>query len=471
MKSLWDELDAMNTFSACGCDCVCGAKEKSVKAHQDERLLQFLMGVNDTFIGVRSNILLSSPLPTIGQAYSLVIQDEKQREIHATPTYPGESLSCMVNNHTPRKFNENKNQKAVYDSKTNTVFCNYCKKPGHTIDKCYKIHGFPTDFKFTKAKRFQNGVQSNNVFSSGDENEQPSRGNNDTKSLRPFTEEPMVLGKEQGGLYILKSCLPEVSPSFPKAVSSCLSSSAPVFKLPKAQLSCVSDSALIFTAYSSFFDSNVKERLRHYRLGHIPLSNMKNIFPISSCSKFTSPCIICPMARQSKLPSPRSTITTKSAFDLIHVDTWGPYKIATHDGFKYFITIVDDFTRATWTHLLSTKSNAFPVLQSFLSMVERQFNSKVKIIRSDNGFELGSGKLQTDFLSPMCTPPSPITSPEFSPSRASSLSPESTPPNSPEPIVETILRQSSRIPKNPSYLKDYICNAVTLTDMNANCFF
>ncbi|KAH0695814.1 hypothetical protein KY289_013296 [Solanum tuberosum] len=30
--------------------------------------------------GVRSNILLSSPLPTIGQAYSLVIQDEKQRE-------------------------------------------------------------------------------------------------------------------------------------------------------------------------------------------------------------------------------------------------------------------------------------------------------------------------------------------------------------------------------------------------------
>ncbi|XP_060180661.1 uncharacterized protein LOC132610376 [Lycium barbarum] len=51
MKSLWDELDAMNTFSACGCECTCGAKEKTVKAHQDEKLLQFLMGLNDTFIG------------------------------------------------------------------------------------------------------------------------------------------------------------------------------------------------------------------------------------------------------------------------------------------------------------------------------------------------------------------------------------------------------------------------------------
>ncbi|XP_075077383.1 uncharacterized protein LOC142164106 [Nicotiana tabacum] len=70
MKSLWDELDALNTFSGCVCACDCGAKAKNLKAHHDKRLLQFLMGLNETFIGVRSNILLSSPLPTIGHAYS-----------------------------------------------------------------------------------------------------------------------------------------------------------------------------------------------------------------------------------------------------------------------------------------------------------------------------------------------------------------------------------------------------------------
>ncbi|XP_070035678.1 uncharacterized protein [Nicotiana tomentosiformis] len=98
VKSLWDELDALNTFSSCVCDCDCGAKIKNHKAHQDERLLQFLMGLNECFIGVRSNILLSSPLPTIGQAYSLVIQDERQREIHASRAYQGNFASFITAN-------------------------------------------------------------------------------------------------------------------------------------------------------------------------------------------------------------------------------------------------------------------------------------------------------------------------------------------------------------------------------------
>ncbi|XP_075095320.1 uncharacterized protein LOC142173597 [Nicotiana tabacum] len=52
MKSSWDELDALNTFSACVCECDCGAKAKNLKTHQDEKLLQFLMGLNETLIEV-----------------------------------------------------------------------------------------------------------------------------------------------------------------------------------------------------------------------------------------------------------------------------------------------------------------------------------------------------------------------------------------------------------------------------------
>ena len=65
IKSLWDEIDVLNTFSVCVCVHNCGAKAKLLKAIQDERLLQFMMGLNESFIGVRSNILLSSPLPSI----------------------------------------------------------------------------------------------------------------------------------------------------------------------------------------------------------------------------------------------------------------------------------------------------------------------------------------------------------------------------------------------------------------------
>ena len=48
------------------------------------------MGLNDTFVGVRSNIMLSAPLPNIGQALSFVIQDEKQRKMHVAPAYLGD---------------------------------------------------------------------------------------------------------------------------------------------------------------------------------------------------------------------------------------------------------------------------------------------------------------------------------------------------------------------------------------------
>ncbi|XP_060183613.1 uncharacterized protein LOC132613565 [Lycium barbarum] len=73
LKCIWDELDAMNTFSSCVCDCKCGGKTKTNKAQDDERLLQFLMGLNESYLGVRRNILMTTPLPSIGHAYSLVV--------------------------------------------------------------------------------------------------------------------------------------------------------------------------------------------------------------------------------------------------------------------------------------------------------------------------------------------------------------------------------------------------------------
>ncbi|XP_060210906.1 uncharacterized protein LOC132637909 [Lycium barbarum] len=48
LKCIWDELDAMNIISFCSCECVCGGKDKSKKAQDDERLLQFLMGLNSS---------------------------------------------------------------------------------------------------------------------------------------------------------------------------------------------------------------------------------------------------------------------------------------------------------------------------------------------------------------------------------------------------------------------------------------
>ncbi|GKB04325.1 ribonuclease H-like domain-containing protein [Tanacetum coccineum] len=42
--------------------------------------------------------------------------------------------------------------------------------------------------------------------------------------------------------------------------------------------------------------------------------------------------------------------------DVVHLDVWGPYRVTSRDGYKYFLTIVDDVSRAVWVYLLKNKS-------------------------------------------------------------------------------------------------------------------
>ncbi|XP_075091641.1 uncharacterized protein LOC142171834 [Nicotiana tabacum] len=106
-----------------------------------------------------SAIMLMNPLPPISKAYSLLQQDESQRETQASiPNFSNESASFTVSSTTPKR---NLNQRINFDSrKNNLVSCKYCKKPGHTVEICYRLHGFPADFKFTKGKKSVSCVQS-----------------------------------------------------------------------------------------------------------------------------------------------------------------------------------------------------------------------------------------------------------------------------------------------------------------------
>ncbi|KAH0755021.1 hypothetical protein KY290_025291 [Solanum tuberosum] len=123
MKHLWDELDALDFFIPCNCSCSCRAKEKNIESKQDERLVRFLMGLNDSYCAPRGNILMISPLPSIPNAYALLMQEEKQREVQNTPKFPGESSSFIANN-GPQSFSTDfKGQKGTYDNKKSNLVC------------------------------------------------------------------------------------------------------------------------------------------------------------------------------------------------------------------------------------------------------------------------------------------------------------------------------------------------------------
>lgn len=118
--------------------------------------------------------------------------------------------------------------------------------------------------------------------------------------------------------------------------------------------------------------SNKTDVFWHQWMGHMPyhrilsISFLKDKIP----SKQPFVCSIYPMVRQQRLYFSNSTIKSIAPFQLIHVDLWEPYYVQTYNGFKNFLTIVDNYSRVTWTHLLSCKSNSFPSLRILLSWLK-----------------------------------------------------------------------------------------------------
>jgi len=110
-------LDTLDFFISCNCDCSCGAKEKNIKFKQDELLVQFLMGLNDSYSAPRGNILMISPLHSISNAYALLMQEEKQREVQNTSKFLSESSSFIANNGQRSISTDFRGQKRNYDNK------------------------------------------------------------------------------------------------------------------------------------------------------------------------------------------------------------------------------------------------------------------------------------------------------------------------------------------------------------------
>jgi len=136
----------------------------------------------------------------------------------------------------------------------------------------------------------------------------------------------------------------------------------------------------------------VDGHLWHQRLGHPSSDKLKLLSGTLSMPKNSSlvefHCPVCPLAKQKRLSFESHNHMSSSSFDLIHLDDWGPFKRESVEGYKYFLTIVDDHTRVTWIYMLRNKSDVSKCFPIFLKYVSTQFNAIVKSVRTDNAPEL-----------------------------------------------------------------------------------
>ena len=124
--------------------------------------MKFLMGVNDSFSQVRTQVLLMDPLPSLNKVYVLLIQDEVQRTMtNGASTHVESTMLAAKGQNFSSKSTSNHNNKGK-----DRPMCTHCGKLGHTIDKCYKLHGFPLGFKFKNKPSMAHQVSSGQISKS-----------------------------------------------------------------------------------------------------------------------------------------------------------------------------------------------------------------------------------------------------------------------------------------------------------------
>ncbi|CAL8085207.1 unnamed protein product [Prunus armeniaca] len=147
---------------------------------------------------------------------------------------------------------------------------------------------------------------------------------------------------------------------------------------------------------------NVKDKqkiwLWHRRLGHPSFGYLKCLFPslFRSCDESSFKCEICILAKNHRTVFPLSDRKAAKPFDLVHSDVWDPSRI-TSNGFRWFVTFIDDCTRLTWVFLLKNKHDVVSILPEFYTIVSTQFHARVKVFRTDNGGQYVNNTLTSFF--------------------------------------------------------------------------
>ena len=158
--------------------------------------MQFLVGLNEDYKIIRGSILMMKPLPNIDQVYSLIQQEEKQRSLSAVSQLshgatafhfnsPGQeiipanqmALATQHKTYNPTQrpvqsrshhtnYGPNNNfkglpRRGIQDKRQ--LFCDYCRMSGYTVQRCYKLHGYPPGHKLYRGRKMAALAQSSDA--------------------------------------------------------------------------------------------------------------------------------------------------------------------------------------------------------------------------------------------------------------------------------------------------------------------
>lgn len=120
MKGLWEEASALNELPKLNQTTteISEFVKALTKQYEEQKLFQFLNGLDDVYNPQRSQLLLQNPLPSVETACFVLQQEESQREILSHDKLTMESTALF--------------------SKNSSDVCTKCGVKGHPREKCWQ---------------------------------------------------------------------------------------------------------------------------------------------------------------------------------------------------------------------------------------------------------------------------------------------------------------------------------------------
>ena len=150
MLSLWQDLN----FN-CEKEWECmGDSVRFKKKMENERVFEFLAGLNCKLDDVKSRVISRRLLPSIKEVFSEVRLEESIRRVMLREYLMiGPEASALVTRGPHVGSGGSHARSSPRQSKR--AYCEHCKKMGHTKDTCWTLHGKPADWKPNKVHSHQ----------------------------------------------------------------------------------------------------------------------------------------------------------------------------------------------------------------------------------------------------------------------------------------------------------------------------
>ncbi|GJU46605.1 ribonuclease H-like domain-containing protein [Tanacetum coccineum] len=415
-----EAFDAMISLLPCTCEAV----EHFEKHNQLIKLMQFLMGLDESYLAIRSNILTRETLPLVKSAFAIISGEESHRNVTSVGATKPVAITFVAKIFdNKRRPNDKSNLNKGYGSNSNSdnrgpnpnSKCTNCNKIGHTVDRCFELLGHPASYVKRNFNSSTMPVSSNNASTDGHfncvgsnnvttnishvslSNKQFSRlmnllNDNGVSSANAIMAR-VVLKNIKGTLFndnakanqhmtvsvkVLVNVvdIPNLGLSFghPNGTQALITKIGDLKIYNDITLYDVLvdlranktvgignqcngfymfdvDNACNIVSIKCISSCYVSKTLWHQRPGHPAdqvLDVLKSTLNLDSQYVYDHLCHTWNKAKQTREPFLLSDHKSTKIGQLVYLDVWGPYKVVSRDGFRYFLTIVDDFSSAVW---------------------------------------------------------------------------------------------------------------------------